>query len=204
MRKKNIRVGITGGIGAGKSAVARIFAAEGYPVLDADTLAREVVAPGTPGLVAIVREFGARALKNGALDRGWLRAEIARDPRLRLKLEAITHPLIQAESERQTQELFKQGFNLVFYEASLLFEAKSEKNMDAVICVHAPDSIRIARIVARDGRGREEAEKLLASQMPQSEKMTRSDYLILNDGSEDDLRSRALAVLDEIKIRAGL
>lgn len=197
--RNHVLVGITGGIGAGKSALAAVFSRLGYPVLSADALAREVVAPGSPALQEIVKVFGSEALlADGGLNRAWVRSEIARDSSLRLKLEAITHPRIQALSLARSKELFSDGALVVFYEAPLLFEAKSEKNMDAVICVHAPDKLRVARVVARDGVSTIEAERLLAAQMPQEEKMKRSDYLVLNDGDQAALERRAREVLAEL------
>ena len=197
---KNRLVGITGGIGAGKSALARVFTEAGYPVLSADELAREVVAPGSEVLGEIVAVFGPSALAaDGSLNRGWVRSAIAGDSTLRARLEAITHPRIQALSLARAAELFQRGKELVFYEAPLLFEAGSDRSLSAVICVHAADEVRVDRVTKRDGRPRGEVEKLLRSQMPQEEKMRRSDYLVLNEGSEADLRARGLEVLAELK-----
>lgn len=197
---KTALVGITGGIGAGKSALARVFSAAGYPVISADDLAREVVAVGSPALKEIASTFGASALNpDGSLNRGWVRSTIATNPALRISLERITHPAIQALSTQRIKEHFQHGARIVFYEAPLLFEAKSDQKMDAVICVHASDDLRIARASKRDGRSENEIRSLLTSQMPQRDKMKRSDYLISNEGSEAELESRALALLKKIE-----
>jgi dephospho-CoA kinase len=198
-RKKGLLVGITGGIGAGKSLVATFFREQGYPVFSADEIAREIVAPGEPALSEIVGVFGPSALlPDGTLDRASLRSRIAAEPALRLKLEAITHPRIQARSLELAEKAFAGGAKLVFYEAPLLFEAKSERRMDKVICVHAPDSVRIERTMKRDGASRELAEKLLAAQLPQEEKMRQADYLLENSGDAAALRTAAAALLRDL------
>jgi len=197
---KTVLVGITGGIGAGKSSLARVFSAAGYPVISADDLAREVVATGSPTLKAVASLFGHSALNpDGSLNRGLVRSAIATNPSLRIGLEGITHPAIQALSEKRIKEHFQHGARIVFYEAPLLFEAQSDQRMDAVICVHAPDDLRVARASNRDGRSENEVRMLLASQMPQQDKMKRSDYLIGNEGSEAELKNKALAVLKKIE-----
>jgi dephospho-CoA kinase len=199
-KKKGLLVGITGGIGAGKSTVCRVFREAGYPVFSADEIAREVVQPGSPALAEIAQLFGPAALgPDGSLDRAYARERISRDPSLRRRLEAITHPRIQARAQELTKQAFSDGHEVVFYEAPLLFEAKSDREMDKVICVHAPDEIRLARVMARDGSTREQAERLLVSQMPQAEKIRRADFLLENGGGEEELRRAARNLLAQIK-----
>ncbi len=199
-KTKGYLIGITGGIGAGKSTVSRVFSAAGYPVLSADLLSREVVAPGMPALREITALFGREALlPDGSLDRAFVRRAIVGDSGLRLQLEAITHPRIQALTQEKASALFRAGKRIVFYEAPLLFEAKSDHGMDKVITVHAPDELRIARVLARDKYSRAEAEGLLKSQMPQEEKRRRADYCLENAGSERALEQRALELLAEIE-----
>jgi dephospho-CoA kinase len=196
---KALLVGITGGIGAGKSLLATFFREKGYPVFSADVIAREIVAPGSPALEEIRAVFGPEFIRtDGTLDRALLRERIAADPALRLKLEAITHPRIQARSLELARDAFAKGAGLVFYEAPLLFEANSDRKMDKVICVHAPDELRIARTMARDGGSREQAEKLLRSQMPQEEKMKRAALLVENAGTPEDLREAAERLLKQL------
>lgn len=199
-KPKHLWVGITGGIGSGKSTVSRFFAEAGYPVLSADEINRELTQPGGPALGEIQNVFGARAIAaDGSLDRGFMRAEITRDPALRLKLEAIMHPKIQALSKEKADALFASGKKIVFYEAPLLFEAKSEKQLDLVITVHAPDEVRIERTMKRDHCSKEQAEKLLRSQMPQAEKMKRADYLIANETDESSLHGNAQEILQKLE-----
>lgn len=204
MAQKTILIGITGGMGAGKSAVAALYTRMGYPVFSADTLAREVVEPGEPALGEIRELFGENALlEDGTLNRPWVRDQIAHDPELRLKLEAITHPRIQARFRELAKEASEEGKKIIFYEAPLLFEAKSETQLDAVITVHAPDEVRIQRVLKRDGTSREVVEKLLASQMPQEEKMRRSQFLIENSSDEKALKNTAFAVLGQVRKKLG-
>ncbi|MGZ3694086.1 MAG: dephospho-CoA kinase [Bdellovibrionota bacterium] len=199
-KRKHLWVGITGGIGSGKSTVSRFFTESGYAVLSADEIARELTQAGAEALPEIQALFGTKTLlQDGSMDRSHLRNEIIRDPALRLKLEAILHPRIQALSKKKTDALFATGKKIVFYEAPLLFEAKSEKQLDKVICVHADDETRIERTMKRDNTSREKARKLLESQMPQAEKMKKADYLIENEDGVDVLRANALKVLAELK-----
>lgn len=198
-RRKPFLVGITGGIGAGKSEVASLYRKLGYPVFSADEIAREIVAPGSPALREIRRLFGPGSLReDGSLDRAFVRARIAESPGLRRKLEAITHPRIQRRALRLARDAQRSGAGVVFYEAPLLFEAGGDRRMDKVICVHARDRLRLERVRKRDGGSLAQARKLLASQMPQREKMRRADFLVANEGSRKELEAAALAVLGRL------
>jgi len=192
-------VGITGGIGAGKSALGTVFRELGYPVFSADEIAREIVTPGSPALSEIVNIFGQRALQpDGTLDRAYLREQIASIPSLRMRLDTITHPRIQQRSRYLAEQAFHAGAQIVFYEAPLLFEANGAHAMDKVICVHAPDHVRIDRTRRRDGVTREQAEKLLRAQLSQEEKMNRADLLVENTGDLGELRLAAQALLKRL------
>jgi dephospho-CoA kinase len=198
-KKKRLLIGITGGIGAGKSALGTVYRELGYPVFSADEIAREVVLPGSAALSEIRAAFGDSViLPDGTLDRAQLRARIAADSNFRYQLEAITHPRIQERSLALAQQAFEGGAEIVFYEAPLLFEAKSNHGMDKVICVHAPDSVRLARAVQRDGGSREQAEKLLKAQMPQEKKMQLADLLVENSAGLTELRAAALELLKKL------
>ncbi len=197
--QKRLLVGITGGIGAGKSAVATLYREAGFPVFSADEIAREIVRPGSSALKEIRLLFGPSSIKlDGNLDRSLVREKITGDPSLRQKLDAITHPRIQKRSLELAEAAFEGGAEIVFYEAPLLFEAQSDHTMDKVICVHAPDTLRIERTMKRDGTTREAAEMLLASQMPQEEKMRKADFLVRNSGELAELRINALETLKEL------
>ncbi len=195
-------IGITGGIGAGKSLLAKIYAAAGFPVFSADQIAKEIIAKGTPGWQEIVDTFGKEILgPDGEIQRTLLRERITKNSAERQKLDAITHPKIQKRSAELFGKAAQQGHSLFFYEAPLLFEANSDKKMDAVICVHAPDEVRIQRTMARDGSQRDQVEKLLKSQLPQAEKIKRSDYTLLNDGDTTQFKAAALALLERLKAK---
>lgn len=190
MENKTLLIGLTGGIGAGKSAVAEALKQAGYPVISADSLAREVTAANSPALAEICEAFGENALlPNGQMNRPFIRAQILAMPSLRAKLDSITHPRIQALAKKYSQDLFQAGNKIIFYEAPLLLEAHSETVMDSILCVFADDELRIARVMQRDHCDRASAEKMLRTQMPQEEKKQRSDYLIENNGDEKSLES---------------
>ncbi len=206
---KKLLVGITGGMGAGKSLLATYYRDAGFPVFSADEIAREIVTPGSPAYAEIAKLFGPEAIRaEGTLDRSFLRAQITTDPALRAKLEAITHPRIQNRMQELAEGAFTNGASIVFYEAPLLFEARngnilnkihSGRKIDKVICVHAPDELRIERVMKRDGTDRLQTGKLLASQMAQDEKMRRSDYLVENTGGSEELKESAEKVLGELR-----
>lgn len=193
-------VGITGGIGSGKSTVANLLRSQGYPVLSADQFARDITEPGSAALVEIKGIFGPQTiLANGSMNRAFLREQIMHSPELKKKLESIMHPLIQQRTQEASAALFRCGVNLVFYEAPLLFEAQAHTNLDAIICVYAKDELRIERVMKRDKVSQEAAEKFLLTQMSQKEKMDKSQYLIENNASEKELEIKTMAVLDSIK-----
>lgn len=198
-KKQKLLVGLTGGIGSGKSAVADILRKKGLAIIDADKLSREVVAPGSPALQEIVALAGSEVLNpDGKLNRHELRHRIFNDPSLREKVEGIMHPRIRKLGRERADALFKQGNNLVLYEAPLLIEAGNYQHLDAIIGVRAKDELRIERIMKRDGISREEAEKAIASQMPQEKKMQYCDYVIQNDSTLADLEGWVEAVLRQL------
>ncbi|WP_131766773.1 dephospho-CoA kinase [Candidatus Protofrankia californiensis] len=190
-----LRVGLTGGIGAGKSAVARLLADHGALVIDADELAREVVAPGTPGLQAVVEEFGSHLLgADGALDRAALGAVVFADPDARRRLEAITHPLVGAQAARRMADAPADA--VVVYDVPLLVEAGLAGAYDVVVVVEAPRELRLARLADR-GLPREQAQARMANQASDSARRAVADILVDNGGSLQDLRAR----VDEVWAR---
>ncbi len=199
MANGNYLVGITGGMGAGKSTVSAKLRSLGYPVLSADDIARSLTSPGGAAHAAVLQLFGAGIVgPSGELDRGRIRAEISRSGEKRAALEAITHPMIQAESRRLAEAEFARGAQIVFYEAPLLFEAKSESRVDAVICVVADDQVRAARIASRDGVSDEAARKLMNTQMSQEKKAGQSRWTIANNGDMAALDDRIDQILTEL------
>jgi dephospho-CoA kinase len=194
-------LGLTGGMASGKSTVAEMFRAFGAAVVSADALAREIVRPGSPTLLAIASHFGDWALdESGNLDRKAMAALIFRDPRARVALNRITHPVIAELAARKFGELKKAGARLIVYDAPLLFEANADKQVDKVLVVTVDQEQQVRRLQARDGIDRRKAMERLAAQMSQKEKVARADYVIDNSGSVEDARRQ----VRELLIRLGL
>jgi dephospho-CoA kinase len=192
-------IGLTGGIATGKSSVAKILREMGYPVIDADILAREVVRPGTPGLKAVVQYFGRDILDaKGELNRPMLGQIIFADEIKREKLEAILHPLIQELRNKEKLEVERNGSTLAFYDVPLLFEKKMANEFDATVLVYANSKIQRARLAERNGYGEAEIEKRLLSQWPIEEKMKMANYVIFNESTPAELRRNVKAVIDDI------
>ncbi len=195
-------VGLTGGIGSGKSSVARIFASEGVPVVDADQVAREVVEPGTEGLAEVVKAFGADILdEGGRLDRAALGARVFSDPAARARLEEILHPRIAQASTARFAELARAGHPYAIYEAALLVENGSHRMMSALVVVTASEATQIARVRARDGLDEDAARARIAAQLPLADKVKVADYVIENEGSLEETRARTLEVHRALEAR---
>lgn len=176
--------GLTGGIACGKSTVSRLFAARGAIVIDADALAREVVAPGTSGLTELVAAFGDEVLRaDGTLDRERLGRRVFADPAARARLEAITHPRIAQLSFERLAAARSSDAPLVLYDAALLFESGRGDLFRPVVVVTAPREVQLARLMARDGLAPEAAAARIDSQMPVAEKAARADHVIDNGGT---------------------
>ncbi len=190
------RVGLTGGIGAGKSEVARRFEERGATVIDADLLAREVVAPGTPGLTAIAVRWPEVIDPAGALDRAALARRVFADEAAREALNAIVHPRVRelADERERTVALGAIALHVV----PLLFEGDFWKRCDLTVVVTAPRELRIDRVLARDATTREAVEARIAAQIDPGEARLRASFTIENDGDREQLRRRADAVYDEI------
>jgi dephospho-CoA kinase len=196
--------GLTGGIGSGKSTVARMFAELGVPVVDADQIARDVVEPGTEGLRAVVVELGDDVLDaEGRLDRAKLGARVFDDERARKKLESILHPRIATQSMRRFAELAQEGHPYAIYEAALLVENGSHRMMSALIVVAASEATQIARVRARDGLDEEAARARLRAQLSLAEKVAVADFVIENEGSLDEVRARTREVHHALLTRFG-
>ena len=188
-------VGLTGNIGSGKSTVAGILEARGVPLIDADLLAREAVAPGTPALAAIAERFGRSVLTPaGALDRAALRAIVFANPADRASLDAIVHPAVKALRDARLADLRARRAPVVVCDIPLLFETGLDREVDVTVLVDAPLDVRLARILRNRGLSRDEALAMAAAQLPAEDKRARADYVIENDGSVEELRERVNAV----------
>lgn len=192
-----IRVGLTGGIATGKSTVARMFAARGAAVLDADELVRELQYPGMPVYNAIVEAFGTVILKeDGTIDRKSLGEMVFRDAKLRKRLEAIVHPALISAVEQRVVELRTQGVPICVVELPLLIEAESEHRFDWVVVVIAPEDLQVARLMADRGLTREEALARIRSQMPLQEKVKQAHFVIENSGDRWETERRVQEIYD--------
>lgn len=184
-------VGLTGGIGSGKSTLAAMFAGRGVPVLDADQLARDVVAPGGTARDEIAAAWPEVAGPDGAIDRKRLAAIVFADTSARARLEAITHPRIAELARRKAADLAAEGHALAIYEASLLVESGRYRDLDGLIVVRAAPETQLRRVMQRDGLGEEEARARLRAQLPLADKLRVATHVIDNDG---DLSATAAQV----------
>ena len=177
-------IGLTGGIACGKSTVAEQLRHHGIPVVDADALARDVLAPGTPGLEAVRARFGPEVqAPDGALDRRALGRTVFASPEKRAQLEAIKHPAIALASATAFQQLAQAGHPIAVYEAALLVETGRHRQFPALVVVTAAPDLQRARLLARDpDLTPADADARIAAQMPLDEKRRVATYLIDNDG----------------------
>jgi dephospho-CoA kinase len=197
--------GLTGGIASGKSTVGARFRARGVPVIDADLLAREVVAKGTDGLAAVAAAFGDHVIgSNGELDRAAVAAIVFSNDAARAKLNAITHPLITALTLQRRSELAAKGEPLACYEAALLVENGMADAFRPLVVVSAPRAAQIARAMKRDGATEEAVRKRLAAQMPLATKIQSADIVVENSGSLETLLQRADQALFEVCAKVGV
>jgi dephospho-CoA kinase len=197
-------VGLTGGIASGKSTVGRLFREFGVPVVDADAIAREVVAKGTPGLAEVLRAFGPEILdEDGALDRKKLGRIVFADPKKRKVLESITHPRIAARSMEELAALAQRGEPYGIYEAALLVENGVHRRLAALIVVAASEDAQVRRIRERDGLSEEEARARIAAQLPLADKIAAADHVIWNDSDLAALRARTEEVHRALTARFG-
>ena len=183
---RRLRIGLTGGIASGKSTVAGRFRELGIPVIDADQSSRAVVAPGQPGLKAVVAKFGEGVLTaDGELDRRALRQLIFADSQKRRGLEAILHPLIRADMERRAIQAVGP---YVILEIPLLVEAGGRDRVDRVLVVDADEATQLQRLMERDGESLEGARAILAAQANRAIRLEAADDVLENSGSVSELR----------------
>lgn len=194
-------VALTGGIGSGKSVVARLFADWGAVVVDADDLSREVVAPGSAGLSKTTELFGTEILnKDGSLDRAKLAALIFADENKRKQLEQIVHPLIrQIWLSRLADLLSSSSAPLIIYTLPLFYESAHEyPEIQRVVHVSAPEEIRVARACARDRCSEASVRDRMKAQLSDEEKNARADYVIVNAGSLEELSRRSRQIFESL------
>lgn len=192
-----MRVGLTGGIASGKSTVSAILRELGAVVIDADQLAREVVAKGTPGLAAVVEAFGPDVLTtDGELDRPKMGGLVFGDETLRRRLEGIVHPLV---FERYAElEASAPADGIVVHDIPLLVESGRAEEFDAVIVVETPEEVQVERMVRDRGWTEEEGRARIAAQASAEQRRAVATYLIVNTGTREDLRQRVTEVFEHL------
>lgn len=184
-RKKRFTVGLTGGVGSGKTTVSTLFHALGTDIIDADAISRNLVSPGSPLLEKILAHFGtAIADPSGGLDRGALRERIFHDPGAKAWLEALLHPVIRDEIQRQI-DTGKSPYAIVVI--PLLVESGSYGFLDRVLVVDAPEADQVTRLCQRDGISRELAQRMLATQATRQQRLDKADDVIDNSGQPENL-----------------
>ncbi len=183
-----LRIGLTGGIGSGKSTVAALLAEHGAVIVDADRIAREVVEAGTPGLAAVVAEFGEQVLAaDGSLDRPTLAAVVFADPAARARLDAVVHPLVRVRAAELVAAAPPDA--VVVQDVPLLVETGQAASYDLVLVVRADVEERVRRLVGR-GLTAEDARARIASQATDEQRAAVADVVISNDGGRDDLAAQ--------------
>lgn len=193
-----MRVGLTGGVASGKSAVATILDELGAVIVDADVIAREVVAAGTPGLAAVVEEFGEEVLtSDGELDRPAVGALVFADEAKRRALERIVHPLVRARGAELEQAAGPDA--VVVHDIPLLVETGQADSFEEVLVVDVPPETQIERMTRDRGWSREDAEARIAAQASREQRRAAATYLVENTGTLEDLRQRVTEVFEEIR-----
>jgi len=196
-------VGLTGGIGSGKSTVARLFGEHGVHWVDADDVAREVVEPGTPALERISEHFGKTILTSeGALDRALLRGIVFEKPEERVWLESLLHPIIREELIRQ---LNPENYQLpyVLLVSPLLLETDQHELVDRIIVIDVPKAVQLERTMARDTNSREQVERIIAAQMSREDRLARADEVVNNDRPLDNVTRQVRELHERLLVDFG-
>jgi len=194
-------IGLTGGIGSGKSTVARMLAERGAVVFDADDFARRALHPGTPGHDQVVAEFGRQILRSsGEIDRHGLAERVFSDPEARRRLEAIVHPEV-ARLLAEALEPYRETDRVVVYVVPLLVENRMQAMFDVVVVVSAKDTARVARLVAERAMSEQEIKERMAAQVPDEERLRAAHFVLSNNGSVDDLKREVDVLWDQLEHR---
>ena len=211
-------VGLTGGIGSGKSTVTRLFGEHGVHWVDADDVAREVVEPGTPALERIAEHFGEEILtSDGALDRAQLRGIVFEKPEERVWLEGLLHPIIRGELVRQLNCPCPlspspspaggegNGYSLpyVLLVSPLLLETDQHELVDRIIVIDVPEDVQLERTMARDTNSREQVERIIAAQMSRKDRLARADEVVNNDRPLDDVTRQVRELHERLLVDFG-
>ena len=189
-----LRLGLTGGIGSGKSTVAQMFATRGAAVIDSDAIARSVTAANGSAMPAIAEAFGKEFVTpEGALDRDRMRALVFSDPSAKLRLEAIVHPLVGMATQAQAQAAIQAGHTLLVFDVPLLVESpRWRKLVDKVLVVDCLESTQIERVIARSGLARDAVQNIIQAQATRAQRLAAADITLFNEGL--DLEQLQVAV----------
>lgn len=185
-------VGLTGGIGSGKSAAAEEFARLGAALVDADVIAHELTGPGGAALAEVERLFGKQFVAGGAMDRRKMRDHVFADPAAKRKLEALLHPLIREEAARRIADA--RGPYVVHVVPLLIESPDYRRRVDRVLVVDAPEDTQVARVRSRSGLSEDEVRAIMRTQVPRAERLAAADDVLDNGGSRDALRTQVAAL----------
>jgi len=191
-------VGLTGGIGTGKSTVARMIREIGVPVIDADVLARQVVEPGQPAYLEIKAAWPHVVSARGEIDRKKLASLVFAHPEERRRLESITHPRIMQKVQDQSDELFRKGFRLAFLDAALLVETGLHRHLSGLVLVTASEAQQISRVMAREGCTPSQARARMRAQLPLENKRRVATAIIDNSGDEAATRGQVQELVNKL------
>jgi len=193
-------IGLTGGIGSGKSTVARILQEHGFPIVDADLIAREIVEPGQPALAELAKEFGEDILNaDGSLDRGLLASRAFTNKDTTQRLNNITHPRINQRTQELFDEARENGAEAVIYDMPLLIDKGLHKDTDATIVVHAAEHVRLERLTTKRGLDVDDVRRRINAQIDDETRKQYADILLDNNGTEEDLTQQIAQAVDKIK-----
>ncbi|ACP32965.1 dephospho-CoA kinase [Corynebacterium aurimucosum] len=195
-------IGLTGGIGSGKSTVAQLLLRHGWVLVDADHIARDIVEPGQPALTELADAFGEDILQaDGSLDRGLLASRAFASREKTDLLNSITHPRIQEETQARFDSARRAGADFVVYDMPLLVDKGLHKDMDATIVVDVDVEERVRRLVEYRGLDEEDARRRIAAQIPDDVRRAAADFIIDNNGARDELDAQVDGVVDKLRSR---
>lgn len=193
------RIGLTGGIGTGKSTVTRLFAAEGWSVIDADAIVHRLLGPRTPVVREIAKAFGRKVCAaDGAIDRRRLGEIVFADPQQRRRLEAIIHPAVRHVMEKEGDAHARRGTKICLLDIPLLFESNYDWHLDAIIVVTCDEATQLARCRAKFAWSDAETHQRIAAQLPLVEKVRRATYVIENSGPVEATKRQVLSVVKRV------